>query len=644
MQDELRTKREILEIRSIELQSKEQAVFNRPKIISSVMEEINQSIEETPSLVRFFSSRSKFMNCLKDSLTNKDYVDLDLCKEENSYRPKDNEAELVKSWVEKLKTPIRELDANRRVAQDEVLKLNQDIRDLENDLDRSKSQRIYFQVEHDKMRINEIAENNSKEDINSFLKCDETSHSIDLEENVPYKDAKIKGPFFEVPRDNQDGIGSCFANTAKNLLVSLSDGKYKASFLDMSLQSKKYEREMFKGNIKTLSGGDTCRTLQAAQLNGFCPQDLSPAELGETHPLLKFTREDFRGIDGQAVLLSEFENFIRDGKINKDDLSQTFFEELSNPKQVIEDLKNKKDIKTYFPLVNQHIGRDWVLANIFSEGRRSKKNNYDIKYDDFFKEHERAYSHFFNEEINAILKGQNLDQIFDLYVEKMAPFLDKYDLRPHLAKFKQDFMVDAKEDFNSPTLISDLSNSIQFFNKNIKKQSDPSSKDCISCTYDQINSEIKRIENLVNFFSFLQKNGISSDQLFTGDNKVRSDSDLLQLAIAPACLNADVRVKPDFKIICDTGTDFIDKIKDSSKSPKEKTEEIRKRVVTFLHKGLALGNAFEKHINTIVGIRYNKGTNKCEYKIRESQDGTSSWQNEEEILLKIESLTSVYKE
>jgi hypothetical protein len=42
-------------------------------------------------------------------------------------------------------------------------------------------------------------------------------------------------------------------------------------------------------------------------------------------------------------------------------------------------------------------------------------------------------------------------------------------------------------------------------------------------------------------------------------------------------------------------------------------------------------------------MRFNKVSKQCEFKIRESQTGTSSWQNESGIFNEIEALTEVRK-
>jgi len=59
-------------------------------------------------------------------------------------------------------------------------------------------------------------------------------------------------------------------------------------------------------------------------------------------------------------------------------------------------------------------------------------------------------------------------------------------------------------------------------------------------------------------------------------------------------------------------------------------------ILTSLLEGMPVGNSHPQpggnHINTIVGYRYNKSLNKCEYKIRESQTATSFWSTEESII------------
>ena len=71
---------------------------------------------------------------------------------------------------------------------------------------------------------------------------------------------------------------------------------------------------------------------------------------------------------------------------------------------------------------------------------------------------------------------------------------------------------------------------------------------------------------------------------------------------------------------------------------------LRERIVSSLIQGYPLGNTFRRHINTIVGMKFDKVTNTCQFKIRESQTGTSAWHSEDEIFNSIEALTEVRKE
>ena len=66
-----------------------------------------------------------------------------------------------------------------------------------------------------------------------FLNCDSNTKDISLEEKIPYPGANFQGPFFGVHRDHQKSYQTCYANTAKNLLVGTSQGEDIASFLDL---------------------------------------------------------------------------------------------------------------------------------------------------------------------------------------------------------------------------------------------------------------------------------------------------------------------------------------------------------------------------------------------------------------------------
>src|SRR5690606_13956088 len=103
-----------------------------------------------------------------------------------------------------------------------------------------------------------IDEIDTLKDQKDFSVCGPSMKEIDLENEYIYKRASKKGPFYGLSRDNQDGVGTCFANTDKNLLVGLSDGKMAASFIDISL---KYKQENGTYITQGIEAGGACASL-----------------------------------------------------------------------------------------------------------------------------------------------------------------------------------------------------------------------------------------------------------------------------------------------------------------------------------------------------------------------------------------------
>lgn len=88
-------------------------------------------------------------------------------------------------------------------------------------------------------------------------------------------DLELEGKsFHNIPVDYQGQFGTCYANTTKNILVSLLKGKGNPSFLDLAVHSKDEKSLLNNG----LDSGGVCGTLQAVTKVGYCPQSLAKNE------------------------------------------------------------------------------------------------------------------------------------------------------------------------------------------------------------------------------------------------------------------------------------------------------------------------------------------------------------------------------
>ena len=148
------------------------------------------------------------------------------------------------------------------------------------------------------------------------------------------------------------------------------------------------------------------------------------------------------------------------------------------------------------------------------------------------------------------------------------------------------------------------------------------------------------LDALYSISKYLDDFNIDSNVLFNNKN-LNSLPEAIQLLIAPSCLNKSNRVKIDEDYSCDNNSELVKLLKEEFKG-NDLYNAFRLKIQKNLERGLALGNTFSPngpgrlgHINTIVGMRFNKDLNRCEYKIRESQDGKSHWKDEKFIIDKI---------
>lgn len=360
-----------------------------------------------------------------------------------------------------------------------------------------------------------------------FLSCNSSTPPINLEEQSPYVGSNFQGPLFGVPRDNQDGLGTCYANTAKNLLVGLSRGRDVASFLDMALQYKKSTGYTERYNLDL---GDPCLALRATQASGYCPQTYSHLENGSAPPAIISTsslnaQPTYRAMSANLTLFRSFLSNADVLKQNSDllsraalDRAQVLFRSIAqNPSRPIDQRS----------LLN--------LSSVSDEAYR------------------RAC-------------GESQDDV-TRFIQDIGPLL----------------------------------------------------------------RELKNI-------------GSDANDLFDARGRLKDSSQLMQLFLTPQCVDpSHRRAVPPF--YCSNDTDLISEIKNPTLPRERQITRLREHVVLSLMQGYPLGNSFSaspsRHVNSIVGLRYNSSSRSCQYLIRESLTGESQWQNESDIFNKIDGLTEV---
>ena len=166
-----------------------------------------------------------------------------------------------------------------------------------------------------------------------------------------------------------------------------------------------------------------------------------------------------------------------------------------------------------------------------------------------------------------------------------------------------------------------------------------------------------KMDHLTAFFSgldplikFINDKKLDLNLLFDDKGELQKPEEMMQLMIAPECLSKEKRKKINFSFMCEENGNFIKEIKNSKKEIPEQKKLFREKIVASLIQGYPLGNIFpykgviaNQHINTIVGMKYDKETKSCAFKIRESQTGMSTWKPESEIFDNIIELAEIRK-
>ncbi|MBA2404024.1 MAG: hypothetical protein H0V66_04565, partial [Bdellovibrionales bacterium] len=206
---------------------------NKKVYVAQAIDQAEAAIEDLSSADRLISRKAAFFRCIKNDLKDRGLANIPLCKSSHPANFSVADEKLIKEWNEKVTQTPTQIKLKKE-------QIQREFKSYEIQMSNAKVQATHAEAmkkklqDTDKMLVSKEADQKLIEANRNFVNCDAESPEISLEEKVPYPGAKFKGPFFEVPRDNQDGMGTCYANTAKNLLVGTSQGKDVASFLDLA--------------------------------------------------------------------------------------------------------------------------------------------------------------------------------------------------------------------------------------------------------------------------------------------------------------------------------------------------------------------------------------------------------------------------
>jgi hypothetical protein len=610
--------------------------LNHAKYVKQVTEEAEESLHRLPALKRIASKKAAFYRCVKDNLGRQGKAEVGLCRSQHSAKFTEEEEQKLKQWSDvasltpsAIKVKQSQLQSEVEMNKSRLIQAQKNLKYGEIAKERIESKEaVIKQKEFDR----EVIKANA-----AVVNCDANTPEVSLEEKVPYPGAKFQGPFFGVPRDNQDGLGTCYANAAKNLLVGVSGGESVASFLDLALI---YKDEMGGVSGSGLNGGFTCSVLNKVNAKGFCPQTLAPFETGDKNLFAQGLMGEGNGtIWDQATLVGLVQRFLAGEEKFRKGKGAVSEEVLGRAKFIIDNIKTKPNLKLPLPVARFDIPGMWKVKESYVW---HVKKNSDVTEEKFIADYKAEYQKFYPLYIKGVVDGKTAEQLFSLFKENMKGLISTYKLDSQLETWRYSYLNDVSDDFKDPNLKKNLAESIDFL-KLISGQEKTSNDDFFAFCGDKTEGMTDFLTNLQKLVKHLDAKKIDTDSLFDKAGKFKTPTDLMQLVVAPACLNTDQRKQLKAKIHCNDGYETIRNIKASNESVTDQKRALREKIVASLVQGIPLGNTFDHHINTIVGMRFNKVSKQCEFKIRESQTGTSSWQNESGIFSEIEALTEVRK-
>lgn len=611
-----------LEARLKAVQNYEQ---NFPEERKKTLESINAKIKSF-NFFQKMGEKASFYKCLRDTMQNSNYLREDRCSHHDPNLTTEERAEFS-AWIN-----------SAGIAPDQAARERQylpgEIKLVANQIDiytrQHNSSLDYLKKMQDSLQMNQVRRTELKylETHAATVNCNEASPTLSLEEKG--------GPFDGIRRDNQDGIGSCFANAAKNLLVSISGGKDVASFLDMALVYKKTNGSL---DDSGLDGGHTCSTLNEVAKVGYCPQQFAPIEIGERNQLGEglFNLGPYEYMGTNITLV---QGFI--GNLNefKDSSNPIKHEILAKAKSIIDTVKANPLIVIPLPGVSQKVADTWKIREFY----HLNKSSLNMSEKEFMDRYNEQNDRFLPIYVQALMSGEKADSIFQKYEAHMASFIQNYNMSKILPELKRLFKIKIEKEMKDPLLKNKMTASMAFL-KDVFGKKDMSDQEFLSYCVTDGSEALGFLSSFKPLIDKINEKKLNGDMLFDEDGKMRDVAELMQLTVAPACLNAENR-KPVPPFNCNDNYDTINRIKTSALPLADQHKAFRERIILSLAQGYGVGNTFYTspttgHINTIVGIRFNKASNRCEYLIRESQTGTSDWEAESDIFSKISSITEV---
>lgn len=552
-----------------------------------------------------YKRKLNYLTCLKDKLNLKKYTTLTSCTKESILYLNSTDKEMYS----KIEFISKEIDMDleltyqqlsRQISQDEILlkQFNEKNKLFSNNID-------FYNA--NKAQTLEIL--NNMENIltdTKFKSCDSEMPTIDLENEYITKVSNIRGVFHQIPQEQQGGIGTCYANTAKNLLLGLSRGVHNANYLDLAIQYKDSTDELA---TEGLEGGFPCNLLRMAKKRGYCKNSKITSNNNE----IKTTE-----VISLALDLSQLENSLNMTK---------------NTQNLIKDFISNKDLD--FPVRP-------LRAIIFQQGTNQKVFKKSQKLKDYFENFDQFNTFLKAKDVEiksdfiaSIQSGQSIDHFIDRLInKKLYSTFQKYGETVPSSYIRNARNIYTK--YLQAKKFKQLKESVIFMLDNISSLKRYSNQD-IDLFYNEILSLNDHLSIIQKMSKYIQLHKIDHNILFDSNGSFKDLKTLLSLLAAPNCIDESDRTSIDNEIKCVSDYNFVKDLKLSFPNSVDLQEKFfQLRIKASLLKGLPLGNIFYLpyglHVNTIVGMKYNKSTDRCELKMRDSQDVKSKWVKLNEVI------------
>jgi hypothetical protein len=476
-----------------------------------------------------------------------------------------------------------------------------------------------------------------------FSRCDENLPEISLENQSLYAGSNSAGSLSNIPNEHQDGYGTCYANSARNLIISASNGSIKPSFFDVALAYKTHN--IGSAKFAGIDYGYTCEAFEAAKAKGVCEDKHSPLENGEAPPLIEYMNlakpdddvlKNYYQLE-QSANLAEKMNTL--GHIAMYDAPtrplNNFLGSYSTLKmpdyqktlnQVEINLINHfgKNTKDYLRILTE-LPRDHGNVSYTSlPAFRSSFPNLNTIKNHFpltpGQESEiRSKRAEFEWEMRKLLANDTPQK--DFLELKNKYFKNTYDLIPEehreLLVGDESFLNWLNSLKSSQSFIEQNKASLKFYAQLETILPTSLAQEVRGCADYQLSSFFEMLGSFEKIIIEMEKHGlVPSEILLSKDlGQLANPEEILEALYMPACKENRKPIELTNECI----------VLDKQSVNQNEMDEI---IISRLLKNTALGYNIRGHATTLTGIRFNKETNSCEYLVRDSGEGRSDWINQ----------------